>query len=91
MGCGSCTAECPAKAITLRHFVDSQILGAMDGLLCGECETSTPELAYPAQSGLRRRVGNCRERGRGESCGSLQCLMKVSTDIPLSSNGQRWT
>ena len=33
MGCGSCTAECPAKAITLRHYVDSQILAAVDSLL----------------------------------------------------------
>ena len=33
MGCGSCTAECPAKAITLRHYVDAQILAAVDGLL----------------------------------------------------------
>ena len=30
MGCGSCTAECPAKAITLRHFVDNQILAAVE-------------------------------------------------------------
>ena len=33
MGCGSCTAECPAKAITLRHFVDDQILAAVNSLL----------------------------------------------------------
>ncbi|HPA45910.1 MAG TPA: NAD(P)-binding protein [bacterium] len=33
MGCGSCTAECPAKAIQLRHYVDSQILGAVKNLL----------------------------------------------------------
>ena len=30
MGCGSCTAECPAKAITLRHYVDAQILAGGD-------------------------------------------------------------
>ena len=29
MGCGSCSAECPAKAISLRHFTDSQILAAV--------------------------------------------------------------
>jgi heterodisulfide reductase subunit A-like polyferredoxin len=33
MGCGSCTAECPAKAITLRHYLDSQVLAAVNGLL----------------------------------------------------------
>jgi heterodisulfide reductase subunit A2 len=52
MGCGSCTAECPAKAITLRHFVDSQILAAVGGLLCSECQATTPELTYPAQAGV---------------------------------------
>ncbi len=52
MGCGSCTAECPAKAITLRHFVDCQVLAAVDSLLGAEFEVKTPELAYPAQSGI---------------------------------------
>jgi heterodisulfide reductase subunit A-like polyferredoxin len=52
MGCGSCTAECPAKAITLRHFVDSQILAAVNGLLRTEEERKTPDLAYPAQAGI---------------------------------------
>jgi heterodisulfide reductase subunit A len=52
MGCGSCTAECPAKAITLRHFVDNQILAAVNGLLRAEEECKTPELAYPAQAGI---------------------------------------
>jgi heterodisulfide reductase subunit A len=33
MGCGSCSAECPAKAITLRHYVDSQVFSAIGGLL----------------------------------------------------------
>ena len=52
MGCGSCTAECPSKAITLRNFVDNQILAAIDGLLGAEDEEKTPELAYPAQAGV---------------------------------------
>jgi ferredoxin len=52
MGCGSCTAECPAKAITLRHFVDSQVLAAVDGLLRAKQDRATPELAYPAQAGV---------------------------------------
>jgi len=42
MGCGSCTAECPAKAITLRHFVDAQILGAVAGLLGGFGDNGAP-------------------------------------------------
>jgi heterodisulfide reductase subunit A len=52
MGCGSCTAECPAKAITLRHFVDNQILAAIDGLM--ECAAAAPseEPEYPAQAGI---------------------------------------
>ncbi|HEY4759300.1 MAG TPA: CoB--CoM heterodisulfide reductase iron-sulfur subunit A family protein, partial [Thermoguttaceae bacterium] len=52
MGCGSCSAECPAKAITLRHFVDNQILAAIGGLLGDNKEEKTQELAYPAQAGV---------------------------------------
>jgi ferredoxin len=43
MGCGSCAAECPAKAVQLRHYLDSQILGAVEGLLrvaSGEWDSS---------------------------------------------------
>ncbi len=32
-GCGVCAAECPAKAITLGHFEDAQILAQIDALL----------------------------------------------------------
>jgi heterodisulfide reductase subunit A len=32
-GCGVCAAECPAKAITLSHFEDVQILAQIDALL----------------------------------------------------------
>ena len=52
MGCGSCSAECPAKAITLRHYVDAQILGAMDGLLAAEAERKEVALVYPEQVGV---------------------------------------
>jgi heterodisulfide reductase subunit A-like polyferredoxin len=52
MGCGSCTAECPAKAITLRHYVDAQILGAVDSLLAPEREAKEVEPAYPEQVGV---------------------------------------
>ncbi|MGM0382986.1 MAG: FAD-dependent oxidoreductase [Thermodesulfobacteriota bacterium] len=32
-GCGVCAAECPAKAITLSHYQDVQILGQIDALM----------------------------------------------------------
>jgi heterodisulfide reductase subunit A len=51
MGCGSCTAECPAKAITLRHYVDAQVLASMEGLL-GLGFGATPEPLYPEQVGV---------------------------------------
>jgi heterodisulfide reductase subunit A2 len=51
MGCGSCTAECPARAITLRHYVDGQILAAVNSLLGKPMESAT-ELPYPARSGI---------------------------------------
>ncbi|HUU40471.1 MAG TPA: FAD-dependent oxidoreductase [Desulfatiglandales bacterium] len=34
-GCGVCAAECPAKAITLSHFEDVQILAQIDALMEG--------------------------------------------------------
>jgi heterodisulfide reductase subunit A len=57
MGCGSCTAECPARAITLRHYVDRQILGAIDGLLNETQLQEEPELVqldvvYPQRVGV---------------------------------------
>ena len=52
MGCGSCTAECPAKAISLRHYLDPQILAALSGLFGEEYCEKTPEATYPAQSGI---------------------------------------
>jgi len=48
MGCGSCTAECPAKAISLRHYLDSQILNALGSLLGAEEEPAAPPFAQPA-------------------------------------------
>ncbi len=33
MGCGICTSECPAKAITLKHNTDNQIISKIDALL----------------------------------------------------------
>jgi Fe-S-cluster-containing hydrogenase component 2 len=52
MGCGSCTAECPAKAITLRHYVDAQIFGAMDSLLGVGLGHREIPLGYPQGVGV---------------------------------------
>jgi heterodisulfide reductase subunit A len=52
MGCGSCAAECPAHAITLRHYLDAQIFAAVDGLLqTASREESTPGV-YPESVGV---------------------------------------
>jgi heterodisulfide reductase subunit A len=52
MGCGSCTAECPAKAISLRHYLDAQVLGALDGLLCPAAQEAAIASAEPEQVGV---------------------------------------
>ena len=52
MGCGSCTAECPAKAIELRNYLDSQILQALDFLLIGNSTEETVEAVYPEHVGI---------------------------------------
>jgi heterodisulfide reductase subunit A len=52
MGCGSCTAECPAKAIELRHYLDSQILRALDYLLTGSSTEETVEVGYAEHVGV---------------------------------------
>jgi heterodisulfide reductase subunit A len=31
-GCGACVAECPGKAINLKHFTDEQIIAKTDAL-----------------------------------------------------------
>ncbi|HOV75808.1 MAG TPA: NAD(P)-binding protein [Candidatus Hydrogenedentes bacterium] len=52
MGCGSCTAECPAKAIELRHYLDNQILRALDFLLVGDSTEESVDLDYLEQVGV---------------------------------------
>jgi len=52
MGCGSCTAECPAQAITLRHYAGDQIRAAIDGLLGGSPSERSLELNYPEPVGV---------------------------------------
>ncbi len=37
-GCGICASECPAKAITLKHSTDDQILSKIDALLATALE-----------------------------------------------------
>lgn len=34
-GCGICVSECPAKAITLQHYTDAQILAQTQGIVAG--------------------------------------------------------
>ncbi|MBW1693911.1 MAG: CoB--CoM heterodisulfide reductase iron-sulfur subunit A family protein, partial [Deltaproteobacteria bacterium] len=38
-GCGICASECPAKAITLKHSTDDQILSKIDALLATALES----------------------------------------------------
>ena len=52
MGCGSCASECPAKAITLRHYVDTQILAAVNSLLHAEPAEKPVQNPYPEQVGV---------------------------------------
>jgi heterodisulfide reductase subunit A len=52
MGCGSCTSECPAKAIRLHHYVDQQILAAVDGLLVPESDEEQIDDEYPMMVGV---------------------------------------
>ena len=52
MGCGSCTAECPAQAITLRHYVSNQILAAVNDLLQPGSPEIEREVVYPEQVGV---------------------------------------
>ena len=52
MGCGSCTAECPAKAIELRNYLDSQILGALDHLLRMDSVSTALDVGYLEQVGV---------------------------------------
>ena len=61
MGCGSCTAECPAKAISLRHFVDAQILGAMNQLL-GVAGEELIDVSYPGRAGVTPARWHARSR-----------------------------
>ena len=52
MGCGSCTSSCPAKAISLHHYLDMQILGAINSLLGARLKKSHDETAYLEQVGV---------------------------------------
>ena len=56
MGCGSCTAACPAKAITLHHYLDVQILGAINTLLAGTMEQQHGEPVYLERVGVAQPV-----------------------------------
>jgi heterodisulfide reductase subunit A len=56
MGCGSCTASCPAKAITLHHYLDAQILGAISSLLANTVGET------PVETGGLENVGIAQPR-----------------------------
>ena len=42
-GCGVCAAECPAKAIHLRHYKDGQVISKTEALLREANELVTNE------------------------------------------------
>jgi ferredoxin len=52
MGCGSCTSDCPARAITLRNYASTQIVAAIDGLLTARAEEPDLEPVFPEQVGV---------------------------------------
>jgi ferredoxin len=52
MGCGSCTSSCPAKAISLHHYLDVQILGAINSLLSESFGEKPVEANYLEQVGV---------------------------------------
>jgi heterodisulfide reductase subunit A len=52
MGCGSCTASCPAKAISLHHYLDTQILGAINSLLKNAFDDTPAETSFPETVGV---------------------------------------
>jgi heterodisulfide reductase subunit A len=52
MGCGSCTSNCPAKAISLHHYLDTQILGAINSLLKGAVDEQTGDKTFLEQVGI---------------------------------------
>jgi len=52
MGCGSCTAECPAKAVQLRNYLDTQVLRAIDYVLTDSPAAASMEPDYFDQVGV---------------------------------------
>ena len=50
--CYNCVRKCPAKAITLRHYMDRQVLAAIDGLLSDSAEEPVTGLPYPEPVGV---------------------------------------
>jgi MinD superfamily P-loop ATPase len=69
MGCGSCAAECPAHAITLRNYLDAQVFAAVDGLLettSRREETQARSGDYPENVGVAQPHWHRREEADGE-------------------------
>ena len=55
-GCGSCVAECPARAIQLMHYTDSQLMAKVEALLVPKHELIPVDAIHfpgesPGQSG----------------------------------------
>jgi heterodisulfide reductase subunit A-like polyferredoxin len=65
MGCGSCTATCPAKAIILHNYVDTQVLGAIDGLLGARTLTGPEEPLFLETVGITQTRWHHKENKHG--------------------------
>jgi heterodisulfide reductase subunit A-like polyferredoxin len=52
MGCGSCASECPAMAITLRNYTETQIGHALDALFSGGRNGRDAQKRFPEQAGI---------------------------------------
>ena len=66
MGCGSCTSDCPARAITLRHYANTQIVAAIDGLLTGSADEPDVEQVFPEQVGVAQPRWRMSQQARAE-------------------------
>lgn len=65
-GCGICAAECPARAITLKHSTDDQIMACIDALIVQPEEGRSICLADP-----HSRVPEALEEKRREDCAAM--------------------
>jgi heterodisulfide reductase subunit A len=52
MGCGSCAADCPARAITLRHYADTQVNASVNGLCHIEPDATEETQSFLEEVGI---------------------------------------